>query len=402
MLSPDRLVARGETIRRLIRPPPTLLGFNMNIDWVVRTWELETPITIILRQMIDDEVLPKETEEIFLEGFTKGVAREIVFPSYVDMNVVEDYGLIGTARIGGQVGLMAGYASELFPSWRIYAFLPGKTNDWGKAGIKIPKIEWIPFHLEGLRHIPIHIVLEFRKGQVIETEDGTLSCHGDNRVILSSEPDSVRSHELVERVIDTLNRHKSISSLIFAGMHLPWLNKTLDKIIEVVKDKKPDSFIHLEVTHFESDGNSDMGIWRNVDSIGFNEQEASLLTGKTKGNVTSKEEEFQQNVTEIAQTYPWLRLHGHTKGLYALRDSCMPAKQIEEMLLSATTALMVAGQYQTTEGVEWNHVSNGEFLAIDHNAEVSFFRVPTLVNPVFTVGLGDAISIAALARHLSE
>ncbi len=401
MSSPEQLIAEAEAIRERIRPPPTLLGFNMNIDWIVRTWELETPIMTILRRLIDDGVLPRQAEKIFIEGFTQGIAREIVFPNRIDVTHIAGYGLTGVSRIGGQVGLMATYASKLFPAWKVYALRPGSINDCRDVEIELPNVRWIPFHAEGLQSVPVHVVLEFRKGQVIETESGKVVCPRDNRVILSSEPKKVNIHELVELVLTVLDQHDEISSLIVAGIHLPWLENALSGIVKTIKTDKIDSFIHVEVTHFESENDKNKQLWHNVDSIGFNEQEAFLVARRTRTGITSMDRAFQQNVEVIAQMYPQLRLHGHTKGLYALRDSCAPAKQKEEMLMSSAIALIVAGQYYESASVKWNQVAKGEFLPIDWNSEVSFFKVPTITNPVFTVGLGDAISIAGLACHLS-
>ncbi len=401
MLSPKQLVVREQEIRKSIQPPPSLLGFNMNIDWTVKTWALERPIMAILYQLIEEQVLPRKALKTFIEGFMKGVAREIVFSNEINLDTIVECGLIGDPRIGGQVGLMANYVTRFFPGWKIHAFRPGTTDDWKKAGVKLPQVNWISLQSVGLLQIPVHLVLEFRKGQVIETESGEIVCPRDNRVILSSEPDRIDNYKLMELVLSVLD-HNKLTCLIIAGIHLPWLEKTMRRIVEAVKNENPDSFIHLEASHFEDKENEASWLLPNLDSIGLNEQEAFLLARKMKNDFSSVGEEFRKLVRVISEAHPKLRVHGHTKGMYALKDSCAPVKQEKEMMVSATIALMVAGQFQERAKIDWDQVAKGRFQRVARDSGISFFEVPTIIRPALTVGLGDAISISGLALHLTR
>ena len=347
-------------------------------------------------------------------------------------------------RLGGNAGIMANVLAVLGAKPVLNApALGAKLASMLHAGVRVPvsgfrksdlaagEQEVDPEKDQDLETEMVHFVFQFKKGDLIDSDQSRIIAPSDNRFIATYDP--VNTRLLSSRHFDSycLENIREIDGALLSGFHLAPLKEYQvifpQKIAQIKswKDKNLQIFIHVEMGSFQSPE-----IMRSlllllpqipVDSLGLNEDELAAAEGSTPGSLPVRWQETMQAAEHLRESLGLFRVAVHTRDyiLSVMLPERITAKEELSALQSgvdAAAALAATGyvtgeppQVENLVGLEDKEEfcrngatasGRGAFL---QTGEAIISLMPSLLakKPKINVGLGDTATAAVFFRELT-
>ena len=347
-------------------------------------------------------------------------------------------------RLGGNAGIMANVLAVLGAKPVLNApALGAKLASMLHAGVRVPvsgfrksdlaagEQEVDPEKDQDLETEMVHFVFQFKKGDLIDSDQSRIIAPSDNRFIATYDP--VNTRLLSSRHFDSycLENIREIDGALLSGFHLAPLKEYQvifpQKIAQIKswKDKNLQIFIHVEMGSFQSPE-----IMRSlllllpqipVDSLGLNEDELAASEGSTPGSLPVRWQETMQAAEHLRESLGLFRVAVHTRDyiLSVMLPERITAKEELSALQSGVdaAAALAATGYVTGEPPQVENLvglgdkeefcrngatasGRGAFL---QTGEAIISLMPSLLvkEPKITVGLGDTATAAVFFRELT-
>lgn len=395
-----------------------LTGFNVNIDCIYRSSEIDTDLDDIIPEKIEKIGGPEELNKVLkycienrenMEVRGRYMAREFEG---------------ATRKIGGQAGIISNFLSKTGHYSGLYTpFLSQEIVDLLEDDIVYPEADG-RLHLKRIRDAVN--TDRTKKNMIVDIDQGK-SC----RLIVSDRLKGFGPYfrKGIEDRLSDLS--KEFDGFIFSGFHDADGNfeTKIDKVqIQLTAINEPK---HLEYVGMEKEKSKIVveKLLPEFTSIGLDESEAlqiGRLIGKDFGEELSLGEAFQLS-KKLIKEKDLERVHIHTYRYHVtVLDDCENPEKVRDGMLyadKAGIALAEQGVIPDKDAVE--NISTQENIHLHRLDDLEHFRhhlglenftetgitgvkdltviaVPTLIheNPERVVGMGDIISSSAFTYNL--
>ncbi|XP_005098113.1 ADP-dependent glucokinase [Aplysia californica] len=426
---------------KLVNLPPNqfkrlAVGINSNIDVIVSGTELLNTLHISPAKRKDHATINNigQLQEAFAYFFAKGGAAERPFTDKAEyQRIIQAAETLGHVEhyIGGNAGLMAYTASNLFPDLKI--LFAGPVGPLLES--LMPKTLEIPSSCKIARD-EVHLIMEYKVGEKWGDAEASVATR-----FIATYDESNSKSLMLEPFFESLKAFKPdlilLSGLnILDGQTPEFFQQRLEKLITLSKEVPSTTPIHLELASMANKNFVKEIVEKvvpNVDSLGLNEQElvfsSKALNGPHSDHLDG--DSGQPDIHKISDIMLWMlksygrspksptarltRVHFHSLTFHIVAVAEGTWSNVDE---AAAAGAQVAGlqacdvaQLQS-DIVELKiprkfHLYSGDVeRELDPRSPVMqwqkdgymFVFSPVLVckRPVKTVGLGDAISATGL------
>jgi ADP-dependent phosphofructokinase/glucokinase len=367
-----------------------LFAYNVNIDAV--------------KYLRGGERLPRRISNL-LKGCVKNGKQSEVRVDKKTLRLLIDKMGYDEVRMGGQAGNMSNVASSL--SVRCYTHVPSKCREQMKL-FEHPENIYIadgtfktPPKVHRRCDVPIHFVMEFRKGYRFQNVEAPAS----NRLIASFNPPCAvleideEFKRLVPRIIGRVER------ALISGFHNPTLGsdfairiENVRKHIEELKGINPNLKVHVELGDFQH-----LRILKEVirrilpvcDTVGFNEEELEQMK-----KVLSMKCDMWEACDKICEKFCSAVFHCNSFSFSVMREEGCADPLMFGSLLAARRAATGKNasfreleKFSNTTRVNKDGIQQyDEFRKIKFKNNAYFAPALDIGEPKMTVGLGDCFT----------
>ncbi len=443
-----------------------LCGYNVNIDVVQRidTDELmemlahHDEVVILERMQAPPDTI--DSMEDFLAGLVLCMkdgsgAEWFIHNEEVFHDLRSRFFERGRIRMGGNMGIMANVLSQIGASQvvpnvvspsrsQMALFYGGPIFVPGYEGLQTSSIGNVGDRTGG--NETIHFVFDFKKGDTFWFNGSQFTVPRENRFIATydqANPELAIAEDFETYALEHIGE---MDGALVSGFHMlqeqypdgSGYGNKLGRVLEQLREWKhlnPDMMIHAELGHFPTAKIAETvfsGLSGNVDSIGMNEDELSVLAdiydcdtpgikrmnamdivraaiGCTLRSDLSKiivhTREFIVSVCRGDQWDPTGEIEGMEFGVecaaaFAATGKLESRDKVEQISASLTESAVGRAQVkQVAQFISGSEYGGGVAGYVDDRLVCI---VPTLIcdDPISTVGLGDTVSAATFLRQL--
>ncbi|MDH7597287.1 MAG: ADP-dependent glucokinase/phosphofructokinase [Methanothrix sp.] len=407
--------------------PRVLCAFNVNIDCVHTITGKE--IEMLFRDLcpppdIRSPEIPSEITSLdalaisILSHMRRGTGGEIIIESERIADEISSL-FNWEIRMGGNAGNIANVLAALGaePVVNVPSLTPRQASLFHPA-VRVPVMDGgvsltDPVHASEVGQELRHFVIQYRGGESVDLPSGRITAPRENRIIATFDPMNRIMHINPSFRAFLERQDPDVMGVILSGFHL--VPHDMHREIFEARLGSMSRWISTRYTHAEMGSFERPEIMRSllgildVDSIGMNEDELSMLT-----NSGDDCEEIAGAAEQIHDEFDIPRVCVHTRE-FTVSISPDPIKEIAALELGAEIAGRLAATGCIEREVELG-VSDAGRKAVEDvlrlggtKAGLGAFKEkggssvcvhPSFIasDPVTTVGLGDALTAATFYR----